>query len=390
MKNKKNILLVSQNFSLTGAPLVLYWLATFLKSEGHNVTVWGIKDGPLSQNLVEDGFDVEIVDSERRFIKNKFERSSHNFDLIVCNTIVTYKFVDVLQRYEIPLVWYIHETKFLEDFVHDYQDCKVLLENFYNIYTVSEYAKSVIAKYNPNIKIIPNGVKDTFTHYSENSQILRFGFIGSIIQIKGIDLLVDSFIKLLENNKNISLTIAGQSDSELGLKLRNKTENIKEIKWLGQVKGEAKDEFFENIDVLCVPSIDDPCPLSVLEGAMKGKVIITTTNVGSNYILKDLSLLIVNSGDLDAIHSIMNYLCLNRDKIQELQKQIRNNYLDLGTIERQEQAIRTLIQDNLCNYPVVRNMLSLERISVFKKRKLLNKKREVYILGKMIFSYRKR
>ncbi len=109
---------------------------------------------------------------------------------------------------------------------------------------------------------------------------------------------------------------------------------------------QEKSDFFRQTDVLCVPSLDDPCPLSLLEGTMFGKAIITTSSTGNNYLVKNNeSGFIVPPKDEDALYKAMEYFCLNNDKVELMQKESRKMYLKCGTKANQEKKINELLKD---------------------------------------------
>ncbi len=382
------ILLVSHHLSITGAPLVLLWVAKFLKSKGHNIDLWTLCDGPMKEDFITADFNPILVDNNKREIYKLYQQK-RDYDLIIANTICTYKCVDVLQRFNTPIIWYIHETKLVNELASKIPDCADILKNFYNIYTVSNYSASVLKKYNPNVKFIKNGVKDEFKDFAPLAKHLRFGFIGSIIPVKGIDLLIEAFIDVLKDYPSATLDIAGHNDQDFARSLKEKTKNIPNIRWLGVVQKEEKESFFNNIDVLCTPSIDDPCPLTVLEGAMLGKIIITTDKAGSNYVVDNgNSGFVVPAGSVDDLSKAIKNLCSRAD-IFEMQQKSREVYLKEATIEQYCENILKMLSDNKNNMPIVKTELKFERW-IFNKEKSENGQRTYYLFGIKIFSYHKK
>lgn len=386
----RKILLVSHDMSITGAPKVLLWLADFLKKEGYVIDVISMKDGHLIQDFLNKGIKVEYLENNKRTIYKYFSEKQKKYDLIICNTIITYKYVDILQRFNIPVIWYIHETKLLDEYMLNNKDFARIFANFYNIYTVSRYAQQIALKYNKNIKIIPNGIEDNFKDFNYKSKELTFGFIGSIIPVKGIDILISAFIQATKTHPEIKLIIAGNYNSKLGKKLKKLTLDYKNIIWLGEIYNQKKTDFFNEIDILCTPSLDDPCPLTVLEGAMLGKVIITTDKTGSNYMVKEgVNGYITKAGDIDELKEKILKCCNNADKIDSMKKASREIYCELGTIEIQEKHIKKMLEENWNNTPIINNQLKFEKYCFIRKVKGFNNKRTIYFMNKKIFEYKK-
>lgn len=402
------ILLISHDLVVAGAPNSLLRQAKYLKNAGHDVEVYSLRAGGLEKRYTEAGFSVTFIQDNKRYIKRIYKEKCKKFDFILCNTTETYRCVDVLQRYETPLVWFIRETKLVEDNFEQNPDFASVLANFYNIYTVSNYTADVIRKYNKNVRVINNAVFDTFTKIKKTKDNINFGFIGSIRKAKGIDILVNAFIKLNEKYSDINLTIAGGNNL---FDVDSAIENQKSIKYIGEVQGQEKKDFFANIDVLCVPSLDEPSGLIVIEGAMYGKVLIATQNTGANYLVKEnKNGYIVETGSEKSLYNAMEKIIKNRNSLDEMKKYSRQQYLEYGTTEREEQEVLKMLEENLKNLPKVKNKLILEKqpsflsqklslikqkirdnnVKIFGKIKKANGRRKFYLFGIKVLSYKRK
>src|SRR5690606_2185673 len=98
---------------------------------------------------------------------------------------------------------------------------------------------------------------------------LRLGFIGQINIAKGIDVLVKSLEKL-DSFKNWELFIAGSVSSDKVTELKSKLGE--RVQFLGYI---TPKDFFQNIDILVVPSIwEEPFGRVVIEGLMNKKIVL--------------------------------------------------------------------------------------------------------------------
>lgn len=111
--------------------------------------------------------------------------------------------------------------------------------------------------------VIPNPVetKPANNPTDPGDEQLRIGFIGDISQRKGIEWLLDSYTDL--GASDTELIVAGKTDSQYVKELRRRyTEES--ITFLGFVE---PDRFFEDLDLLVVPSLwDEPFGRVVIEG----------------------------------------------------------------------------------------------------------------------------
>ena len=142
-KNKK-ILLVSQNLNIEGAPLVLYNLARILLDFGFKVDILSSQNGKLFYKFKQLGINIYFAKNNKEypyFLHKKIIK----YDLIIANTIISYKIVEKLKDY-VPIIWYLHES-----YIPDYIIKSV--GDFNNICCVSDYAKEGLEKsYNKLIK----------------------------------------------------------------------------------------------------------------------------------------------------------------------------------------------------------------------------------------------
>ena len=181
---------------------------------------------------------------------------------------------------------------------------------------------------------------------------VRFGFLGSAIHIKGIDILVPAFIKAQKRIQNIKLSIAGCAQTKLGIRLQKKYSHARGISWLGELRGADKQAFFDSIDVLVVPSREESFGLSIIEGAMRGKAIITTDKVGANFIVGSSAGIIVKSCSTRSLtRAIIKMSRMTTSELHSYQCNARNNYLQFGSIGVERSGVINMVEDNLHNVP---------------------------------------
>jgi len=341
----KRILLISHELSVTGAPNSLLRQAGYFLSAGHTVDVWSLAGGALLPRYEEQGLHPEIVADNKRAIKAKYDANPIRYDLIVCNTIRTWRAVDVLRRTRQKMVWFVRETLLLDEDYWFNTEFAALFRRFYNLYTVSDYAASVVRRYNPNVRVIGNAVADRFEGFGPVRAGVRFGFIGSFIAAKGLELLIAAFRRVHAECPATELVIAGGVPVEAAERLRAETADLPSVHWLGEVQGAGKKAFFDAIDVLCVPSLDEPSGLTVIEGAMYGKPVVTTDRTGANYLVEDgTSGRIVRAGDAASLADALRELAsMDPDGLRRLAERSRALYLERGSIEVEWTAVLRML-----------------------------------------------
>jgi len=141
-----------------------------------------------------------------------------------------------------------------------------------------------------NVFVVPNMfIKPPITHMTQPfslNPIPIIGALGRFRDIKGFDILIDAMAILKKRNVPCKAVIAGDGKDEQTLQkhiVGHGLENIVALKeW---VSGEAKEAFYNSIDILCVPSRSEPFGLVTLEGFAYQRPVIATHTQGPKEII---------------------------------------------------------------------------------------------------------
>jgi glycosyltransferase involved in cell wall biosynthesis len=162
------------------------------------------------------------------------------------------------------------------------------------------------------IAIIPNGIdlseyadlppkgcfREKFGIKEEEKIVL---YLGRIHRIKGLDILVKAFAKVIEDLDDVRLVVVGPDDGYLGeLKALINALRIEDnVLILGPLYGDDKLEAYIDADVYVLPSRYETFPMSLLEAVACGTPVILTENCGVAEYFRDKVGLVV---DLNADH----------------------------------------------------------------------------------------
>lgn len=213
---------------------------------------------------------------------------------------------------------------------------------------------------NSNCDNFGNRNRDLDLNYLNNNQILKkkedckvFRFItcGTIEKRKGIDVLLNAFLRL---NKSLlpkwELYIAGfliETDKYFNF-YKEVTKDYPNIHWCGIVKGDKKWELFRSCDVFLVPSLDESCSRVVLEAAMLKKPTVISKNVGATYILENNAGFICETGNVKALKETLEDIIANKFDLSSMGERAHQNYLNTSTKEIYVKNFKALI-DNVLN-----------------------------------------
>ena len=178
----------------------------------------------------------------------------------------------------------------------------IVLENyFFGIISVSKKLQNILQKKYPNKHIIyipnkininaslntddTNYISDNYNNDNDNyRQTLSFGFVGRLSIEKNIPLLFYTFKKYTLNNPNIDciLNIFGDTNNNKYGKYINKLAIELDIDNMIDYHGNIsnKDEIYNSIDILLLPSVSEGVPYCLIERLFYG-IPVVASNVGA-------------------------------------------------------------------------------------------------------------
>lgn len=203
---------------------------------------------------------------------------------------------------------------------------------------IKDYLKYGVNK--KDIVKIPNGIDVNYyskiypssvfrKKYNLNSKKIIL-FIGRIDEIKGTDLLINSFIKIHKDLPNYQLVICG-FDGGILKKLKDicKKYNVDtKVKFLDPIWGSEKISAYKSAEIFVIPSRYDTMTIVALEAAILATPIIITKQCDFNELKKSNGAVLVNSNISDISKALKSTL-KNKDLKsmgKKLKKYVKNNY----------------------------------------------------------------
>lgn len=173
---------------------------------------------------------------------------------------------------------------------------------------------------------------------------IRLGFCGRLEEVKGCDVLLNACLKLKEKKMPFELIIAGDGSLVETYKQFVRDNHLTDvIKFIGWI--EDKDDFYNSIDVLCMPSRSEAQSLSLLEALSYKKAVVVSTCDGMleviNYKGAGCSFEIENS---DELAEQIACLIQNPDACYQFSKNAYQSYIDLYTLAAQQKNLIQGIQ----------------------------------------------
>lgn len=121
---------------------------------------------------------------------------------------------------------------------------------------------------------------------NNNFSATTIGCLARFVHKKGVDVLIKAISILADNNISTKLIIGGDGEEMQAIKKLIKDLKLEhQVELIGWV--ENKENFFDNIDIFCLPSREEPFGIIVLEAMLSKTPIISTKTAGPTEILTD-------------------------------------------------------------------------------------------------------
>ena len=348
------ILFISPEMIYAGAPRSLLRMCKVAKNLGYRINVLTERDGDFSREYSAQGIQIQVVSpnkmKETAFLKEIMDQ----YDFVICNTIMTYKYVKLLHNI-IPVLWYIREAANLSDFAKRIPEILATLKKKTEIICVSEYAKDAIRKYTDScIKVVHNCIEDisymATDHVAGKGDRIRFVSLGTVEYRKGYDVFIAAYKEMPHDYRDKSeLYFAGgfiRSGSAFSSWIFENIENEERIHYLGLISDEAERiRMISDMDVVVVASRDESCSLVALEGAMLSKPLIVTENVGAKYMVDHHNGKVVRTDDVMELKKAMMYMIDQKDELKQMGAYSRDMYEKRASMDSYTNDLKKLFYE---------------------------------------------
>ena len=342
----KNILLVSHELSLTGAPIALYNLAKILVREGYHVDLISPYDGALKKEFQESQIRVYVEGYGSLFGENSYlNHIAYNYDFIILNTVVTYRAVSILGDSGIPVMWWIHDSFASYSKGGFANIMPSQLPSNVQVFCGSEYARRALLSYYPNYiektdllnyylpdMSIKHKEAETYALPHLQSDKTIFALFAQQDERKGQDVLAEAICSLPEDTRNHSIFyfVGRRLDQNIYdsiQKVRSLYPNI--VYCIDEIPHEQLFSVYEQCDCIICSSKDDPLPVFVAEAMMMSKIIICSENTGMAPIIKRGECGIVyRNNDFNELAQAIEKVVTKKAELGYMQVNARKTYID--------------------------------------------------------------
>ena len=333
--------LISHELSATGAPLMLLAAAEAILADGGSVRGLAYMDGPLREKFEKLGIPVfyhpGFRDNAR--LLNEF---GGDCAYAVANTAVAYPAVSLLKGPRV--LWWIHEAQVIEkDYIARFRqkkfrpDLEQTLRQAGKLAVVSDYAREIVAKYNPKVEVIHPAVADVAKEQGlqpkQPAEKIRFAMLGAVCEIKGQDVLLKA-VRLLPAayRAQAEFHIAGRRDGAFAEVLAAESGDLPEVVWEESRSRDNLWDFYRENDVIMVASRDESFSLVALEACMASRPLIISSNAGAKFLVRPSENGgIFTSGSAESLSESISEIIDRRRDLSEMGRISRREYEKWGT-----------------------------------------------------------
>lgn len=310
----KKILFISHDATRTGAPILLLNLLKLLKNYDDDFKITTIvKNGfslhndilndfvENSKTIVWHNLDFNLTSPRiKSLIIRRKKRKDEKLicqvlaetDYIFTNTITNGDFFDYFkEKINKPVYCYVHELEIATSFYTTMGDLEALLDKT-NYFFSPSHAVSTHLKSNLGInasKIFPLNYFIPFKNESQHglkksSNFFNVGIVGTLDWRKGADIIVVIVSILFNKYSDLNIRFIWKGADLASIEYKRILQELNKSGYFDKIKFEPSsnevNDFYETIDILLLPSKEDPYPLVVLEAASFSKPTICFNNAG--------------------------------------------------------------------------------------------------------------
>jgi glycosyltransferase involved in cell wall biosynthesis len=165
--------------------------------------------------------------------------------------------------------------------------------------------------------------------------LLSVGFLGRLVEEKGVPTLINAMHLLRAEKDRVSLTIVGDGPqrSQLEAMAREQNDFQPSISFTGSLQGEKLSAALANIDVLVMPSInEEPAGLVVMEQMIRGCPVIVSDHGGGPELAGDAGLKF-SPGNAPALAACLRQLADDPVLLRELGVRAKNRATALFSLD---------------------------------------------------------
>lgn len=200
--------------------------------------------------------------------------------------------------------------------------------------------------------VLSNEIENEYPQLAKQKYLL---FVGKLNALKGTEVISNMIYKLLDKEQDLHFAFAGIDAGYKDLLLANAKEYSNRVHILGRVKKPQLYKVMKDSFALVLPSLVDNFPNTAVEGMSLGKIVVGTSGVGYEQLIKDeVSGFLTTPGDSESLlQTILKVVSLNDAKRKSIEEaaikateKLKPDTIALQTINLYERTIQEFKKKN--------------------------------------------
>lgn len=355
-RQKRPVLLISHEYSNTGAPMALLWMAESMKKMGLTPLMVSLTKGKLQGEITRKGIENIVVDLfhfEQLCLKHFME----SFDFVLFNCIIGLCWAADLPKIDKPCLCWIHDGPNAMRNVFIASRLKESMSRMSLVYAVSQFTIDAFAPHcdkDIEFRLFPYGISDIEDNQKASGEssdiepeIMKFLMPGQISRRKGHHILLE-VIKRLPDDCKIRIIIAGpKNDAEQSLyeQVCNCAEADDRIEYRGELSHDNFIKLYDEVDVVLCPSLADPLPIVCAEAMSKKKAVIVSDHTGTAGLIENgKNGYIVKAGSTDSLLDAICYAAGHPTEMNEVGRQGRKLFENVFNVDAFGRRIAEMVE----------------------------------------------
>ena len=323
---KKRLLVITPDFSLNGANVVLLELLECL-NEKYTITIIASEDGTLYEKFSTKGYKCKLCQSVSK-------SNIDECDEVFLNASSVHYYALLFQNTDKKVYWWFHESMAQlntqrTNFVH----LGLLSDNFHFLAAAPMIVRGLKEMYGVQASLLPMVIKDVSADFNCSEEKIIF-MPGAYTYIKGQDVLLSAISRLPLNMINeYQFVFAGyhlEEQSDYYNKLEKIASRIPNVKLLSNLSREEVYEYYKKAICVVAPSRVDTSPATIVEALMFSKLCIVSSGAGISEFMTDC----------------INGFVFQNEDVDELYKRLLLVMTEYSNLDQVKSAGRKVYEEN--------------------------------------------
>lgn len=155
------------------------------------------------------------------------------------------------------------------------------------------------------------------------TEYITIGIVSRLALIKGVDLVIPAFAELCKKYSNLCLMIVGEGALKEEMVQQEKTYGLEgKVQWFGKQPSEKLPSYYQQMDIVWIPSRSEGFGLSALEAMANGCAVVASRTGGLPEVIQEERVLFENE-NIKHLTDVTAQLLDHQEVLPQLREQMQ-------------------------------------------------------------------